>query len=138
MSKGGDGLLQARMQLVASLWATGIKAELLPKAAPSMAEQHDHARAHGIKWLAVLDAARIEPGQKFGTYMVKVRLQIGRYRSNGGDCRISAGEAGCTGVSDGGKKNAPGVHGTWYMVALSLCTHHMDGAWGAALWPGPW
>lgn len=59
-SKGNasDGLLEARMQLVAQLWAADIKAELVPKAAPSLTEQFDYANMRSsIKWLVILKAA---------------------------------------------------------------------------------
>lgn len=35
-ARGGGGLLRERMALVAALWAAGIRAELLPAAAPSV------------------------------------------------------------------------------------------------------
>ena len=56
-ARGGGGLLRERMQLVASLWAAGLRAELLPAAAPSATAQYEYARAAGIPWMVTMQAA---------------------------------------------------------------------------------
>lgn len=58
-ARGGGGLLRERMALVSSLWAAGIRAELLPAAAPSSTAQYEHARAAGIGWMVTLQAATL-------------------------------------------------------------------------------
>ena len=55
-AKGGGGLLRERMALAARLWDAGVRAELLPAAAPSLTAQYDYARSRGIAWLAILAA----------------------------------------------------------------------------------
>lgn len=50
-SKSGSGLLQVRMALVAGCWAAGVRAELVPRACPSLTEQYEFAAARGIRWL---------------------------------------------------------------------------------------
>lgn len=56
-ARGGGGLLRERMALAAALWAAGIRAELLPAAAPSSTAQYEYARAAGIPWMVTLNAA---------------------------------------------------------------------------------
>jgi hypothetical protein len=36
-------------QVVAQLWASGLRAELMPRAAPTLSEQYDFAEARGIR-----------------------------------------------------------------------------------------
>lgn len=43
------------MQLVSHLQSQGVKAEFLPKVAPSLNEQWEYANARGIRWLILLD-----------------------------------------------------------------------------------
>lgn len=59
--KGPDGSLPLRMLLVQQLWALGIRAELLPRACPELREQYEWAAAHGIRWLVLIDEARLGP-----------------------------------------------------------------------------
>ena len=40
-ARGGGGLLRERMRLAATLWAAGLRAELLPVAAPSSTAQYE-------------------------------------------------------------------------------------------------
>lgn len=55
-ARGGGGLLRERMALTARLWDAGVRAELLPAAAPSLTAQYEYAHARGIVWLAILAA----------------------------------------------------------------------------------
>lgn len=55
-ARGGGGLLQERMALAARLWEAGVRAELLPAAAPSLTAQYDFARARGTPWMVILAA----------------------------------------------------------------------------------
>eukprot|EP00899_Mesostigma_viride_P013262 jgi/Mesvir1/21937/Mv12105-RA.1 len=56
-ARGGGGLLQERMRLVAQLWDAGIKAEMVYTAAPSLTEQYEYATERGIKWLVIISQA---------------------------------------------------------------------------------
>jgi translation initiation factor 2-alpha kinase 4 len=58
-SRGGGGLLAERMQVVALLWASNIKAEYMCSPAPSMTEHHAYANEHGIKWFVILTEAAL-------------------------------------------------------------------------------
>ncbi|GAX82154.1 hypothetical protein CEUSTIGMA_g9582.t1 [Chlamydomonas eustigma] len=60
LSRGGDGLLDARMQVLALCWAGGIKAELVPRSSPSLSEQYEYAHARNIRWMVILDESRWE------------------------------------------------------------------------------
>lgn len=53
-SRGGGGLLEERMELVAELWEENIKAEFVPKPDPSLTEQYEYASEHDIKCLVIL------------------------------------------------------------------------------------
>ncbi|XP_038986780.1 eIF-2-alpha kinase GCN2 isoform X4 [Phoenix dactylifera] len=67
-SRGGGGLLQERMALVAELWQANIKAEFVPQADPSLKEQYDYASEHDIKCLVIITEAGLPE-----TGLVKVR-----------------------------------------------------------------
>lgn len=47
------------MDLVAKLWAAGVKAQMLPKFAASMTEHYDHAATRGTRWLVTIDEAKL-------------------------------------------------------------------------------
>lgn len=53
-SRGGGGLLEERMELVAELWEENIKAEFVPTADPSLTEQYEFANEHEIKCLVII------------------------------------------------------------------------------------
>ncbi|KAI3756674.1 hypothetical protein L1987_56496 [Smallanthus sonchifolius] len=53
-SRGGGGLLEKRMELVAELWEDDIKAEFVPNLDPSLTEQYEYANEHDIKWLIII------------------------------------------------------------------------------------
>ncbi|XAR48711.1 Non-specific serine/threonine protein kinase [Bertholletia excelsa] len=53
-SRGGGGLLEERMELVAELWAENIKAEFVPSSDPSLTEQFEYANEHDIKCLVII------------------------------------------------------------------------------------
>ncbi|KAK9059086.1 hypothetical protein SSX86_021705 [Deinandra increscens subsp. villosa] len=53
-SRGGGGLLEKRMELVAELWEDDIKAEFVPNLDPSLTEQYEYANEHDIKCLIIL------------------------------------------------------------------------------------
>ncbi|KAM6545969.1 hypothetical protein CsatB_026705 [Cannabis sativa] len=73
-SRGGGGLLEERMQLVAELWEENFKAEFVPKPDPSLTEQYEYASEHDIKCLVII---RDTGGSHKGS--VKVRhLEIKR------------------------------------------------------------
>lgn len=67
-SKGGGGLLNERMELVADLWEANIKAQLVPQEDPSIQEQYEYASDHDIKCLVFITEAGLSQ-----TYLVKVR-----------------------------------------------------------------
>jgi len=75
-ARGGGGLLQERMMLAARLWDAGVRAEILPAAAPSLTAQYEYARARGIAWLAILAADTLHAADT-----VRVRRRVpGRRR----------------------------------------------------------
>ncbi|XP_057957013.1 eIF-2-alpha kinase GCN2 [Malania oleifera] len=53
-SRGGGGLLEDRMELVAELWEENIKAEFVPMSDPSLREQYEYANEHDIKCLIII------------------------------------------------------------------------------------
>lgn len=53
-SRGGGGLLEKRMELVAELWDDNIKAEYVPMLDPSLTEQYEYANEHDIKCLIII------------------------------------------------------------------------------------
>ncbi|KAL8263633.1 hypothetical protein R6Q59_021763 [Mikania micrantha] len=53
-SRGGGGLLEQRMDLVAELRKDGIKAEFVPDLDPSLTEQYEYANDHDIKFLVII------------------------------------------------------------------------------------
>ncbi|KAI3804430.1 hypothetical protein L1987_25968 [Smallanthus sonchifolius] len=53
-SRGGGGLLEKRMELVAELWEDDIKAEFVPNLDPSLTEQYEYANEHDIKCLIII------------------------------------------------------------------------------------
>ncbi|XP_076899148.1 eIF-2-alpha kinase GCN2-like [Bidens hawaiensis] len=53
-SRGGGGLLEKRMELVAELWEDDIKAEFVPSLDPSLTEQYEYANEHDIKCLIII------------------------------------------------------------------------------------
>ncbi|XP_024030685.1 eIF-2-alpha kinase GCN2 isoform X2 [Morus notabilis] len=53
-SRGGGGLLEEWMELVAELWEENIKAEFVPKPDPSLTEQYEYASEHDIKCLVII------------------------------------------------------------------------------------
>jgi translation initiation factor 2-alpha kinase 4 len=55
-ARGGGGLLRQRVELVAQLWAAGIRAETLPQTAPSLTEQYAYATARRARFLVILSA----------------------------------------------------------------------------------
>eukprot|EP00850_Spirogloea_muscicola_P003239 SM000013S26408 [mRNA] locus=s13:225121:235378:+ [translate_table: standard] len=67
-SRGGGGLLKERMEVVAELWAGGVKAEYLSLLAPSLTDQYEYARQKHIKWLIIITEALLS-----STDTVKVR-----------------------------------------------------------------
>ncbi|KAF3455639.1 hypothetical protein FNV43_RR00277 [Rhamnella rubrinervis] len=53
-SRGGGGLLEERMELVAALWENNIRAEFVPNPDPSLTEQYEYANEHDIKCLVIM------------------------------------------------------------------------------------
>ncbi|XP_052207319.1 eIF-2-alpha kinase GCN2 isoform X3 [Diospyros lotus] len=53
-SRGGGGLLEERMELVAELWEENIRAEYVPVSDPSLTEQYEYANEHDIKCLVII------------------------------------------------------------------------------------
>jgi len=52
--------------LAARLWDAGVRAEILPAAAPSLTAQYEYARARGIAWLAILAADTLHAADTVG------------------------------------------------------------------------
>ncbi|XP_062226036.1 eIF-2-alpha kinase GCN2 [Phragmites australis] len=67
-SRGGGGLLNERMELVAELWKANIKAQFVPQEDPSLQEQYEYASDHDIKCLVFITEAGLSQ-----TDLVKVR-----------------------------------------------------------------
>ncbi|KAK3142214.1 hypothetical protein QOZ80_4BG0343710 [Eleusine coracana subsp. coracana] len=67
-SRGGGGLLDERMELVAELWKANIKAEFVPEEDPSLQEQYEYASDNDIKCLVFITEAGLSQ-----TDLVKVR-----------------------------------------------------------------
>ncbi|KAG2567098.1 hypothetical protein PVAP13_7NG220600 [Panicum virgatum] len=67
-SKGGGGLLNERMELVADLWKANIKAQFVPQEDPSLQEQYEYASDHDIKCLVFITESGLSQ-----TDLVKVR-----------------------------------------------------------------
>ena len=55
-ARGGGGMLRQRVELVAQLWAAGVRAETLPQSAPSLTEQYAHASARRARFLLIMSA----------------------------------------------------------------------------------
>ncbi|KAI4324306.1 hypothetical protein L6164_023858 [Bauhinia variegata] len=66
-SRGGGGLLEERMELVAELWEN-FKADFVPNPDPSLTEQYEYANEHDIKCLVIITDAGVSQ-----TGSVKVR-----------------------------------------------------------------
>ncbi|XP_078171959.1 protein kinase family protein isoform X2 [Carex rostrata] len=67
-SRGGGGLLEARMEFVAELWQANIRAQFVPHPDPSLKEQYEYASEHDIKCLLIITEAGLSQ-----TDLVKVR-----------------------------------------------------------------
>ncbi|KAJ4756462.1 protein kinase family protein [Rhynchospora pubera] len=67
-SRGGGGLLEARMEFVAELWEANIRAQFVPHPDPSLKEQYEYASEHDIKCLLIITEAGLSQ-----TDLVKVR-----------------------------------------------------------------
>nr|CAB3484962.1 unnamed protein product [Digitaria exilis] len=67
-SRGGGGLLNERMELVAELWKANIKAQFVPQEDPSLQEQYEYASDHDIKCLVFITESGLSQ-----TDLVKVR-----------------------------------------------------------------
>lgn len=67
-SRGGGGLLNERMELIAELWKANIKAQFVPQEDPSLQEQYEYASDHDIKCLVFITESGLSQ-----TDLVKVR-----------------------------------------------------------------
>lgn len=67
-SRGGGGLLEERMELVAELWDENIKAQFVPLSDPSLTDQYEYANEHDIKCLVIVTDTGVSQ-----TGFVKVR-----------------------------------------------------------------
>ncbi|CAI9117290.1 OLC1v1018651C1 [Oldenlandia corymbosa var. corymbosa] len=67
-SRGGGGLIEERMTLVADLWNENIRAEFVPICDPSLTEQYEYANDNDIKCLVIITDAGVSQ-----TDSVKVR-----------------------------------------------------------------
>ncbi len=47
------------MQLLSACWSAGVKAEIVPRACPSLAEQYEFAHTRGIRWLVLLEEDKL-------------------------------------------------------------------------------
>ncbi|KAK9811583.1 hypothetical protein WJX72_006503 [[Myrmecia] bisecta] len=56
-ARGSGGLLKERMALTAQLWASGLRAEMMHAAAPSMTAQYEYAHMRHIPWLVIIHGA---------------------------------------------------------------------------------
>ena len=50
-------MLRERMQLLAQLWAAGVRAETMHAAAPSTTAQYEYARARGMGYMVTIEHA---------------------------------------------------------------------------------
>ncbi|GIL65935.1 hypothetical protein Vafri_19563, partial [Volvox africanus] len=53
-ARGGDGALAQRMALVSALWNAGVRAEMMPRSAPSLSDQYAYAQARGVRAVVIL------------------------------------------------------------------------------------
>ncbi|GIM05041.1 hypothetical protein Vretimale_9508, partial [Volvox reticuliferus] len=53
-ARGGDGALAQRMALVSALWNVGVRAEMMPRPAPSLSDQYAYAQARGVRAVVIL------------------------------------------------------------------------------------
>jgi len=53
-ARGGGGMLRQRIELVAQLWAAGVRCETLPQAAPSLTEQYAYASSRRARFLVIM------------------------------------------------------------------------------------
>lgn len=67
-SRGGGGLLQERMELVAELWQANMKARFVPLTDPSLTTQYEYANENDIRCLIIITEAGLAQ-----TGLVKVR-----------------------------------------------------------------
>ena len=56
-ARGGGGMLRESMQLLAQLWAAGIRAETMHAAAPSTTAQYEYAHARGMGYMVTIEHA---------------------------------------------------------------------------------
>ncbi|CAD7701489.1 unnamed protein product [Ostreobium quekettii] len=60
---GGASSLKVRMELVAQLWAAGLKAEMIHKVSPSMTEHYEYAMSRGMRWLVTINEQRLSSSE---------------------------------------------------------------------------
>ena len=63
-ARGGGGLIQERLALAAELWASGIRAEVVPSTAPSATEQYQYAGQRGARLMVTIDGALLSAGER--------------------------------------------------------------------------
>lgn len=56
-ARGGGGMLRERMQLLAQLWAAGVRAETMHASAPSTTAQYEYAHARGMSFMVIIEHA---------------------------------------------------------------------------------
>jgi len=79
MSMGGDGLLEARMQVCQELRAAGIKAEYAFKVKPKPDAQFKTAEKDAIPYVVIVSPKELEQGK------VRVKPQVGKEAVEGGE-----------------------------------------------------
>lgn len=52
-------MLRTRLELLNELWASGVRAETLPRSSPSLTEQYEFARGRGARWLLLISEAEL-------------------------------------------------------------------------------
>ncbi|CAA6668287.1 unnamed protein product [Spirodela intermedia] len=61
-SRGGGGMLEERMELVAELWQANLKAEFVPLSDPSLTLQYEYAYEHDFKCLIIITSDSWQTG----------------------------------------------------------------------------
>ena len=82
-ARGGGGLLRERLALAGQLWAAGVRAEIVPIAAPSATEEHDYAQRRGARFMVIIDVALLAAGER-----VRVKSLEGRSLRRGAESDV--------------------------------------------------
>ena len=57
-------MIQERLALAAELWASGLRAEVVPSTTPSATEQYQYAGQRGARLMVTIDGALLSAGER--------------------------------------------------------------------------